>query len=515
LWAEFEKFGINRLKIVSDGDPFVVFATKGQSIATEFLPDFDNTVVPPNAQRFTVGSSFPVNKTKGVLSSKVIGPSNQWARINFEFKDFDHSSDTIISRVYGSNNRTQWDILKTDTNSFAIDISSIDASIYPYLNFETFLINAKTRQAPDITRWTINYQPPSDGAINYDLAFQFDFDTVPQGRDVRLALGFTNVKDSDLDSTTCLIYVRDQNNIIDTIGIQKVPALKSWEGFVISDTIKTQLKKGDYGVFLVFNPDKKPIEINYDNNVFFRPVHVVADQKHPLMDVVFDGKLIMNEDIVSPNTLITISLVDDNLYMVLDNPDLIRATLKHPDGRIDSLHHFSEQLWFYPSSKAGEKAILEYQAKDLPSGIYTLSVNAMDQAGNWSGGKPYIINFKVIRESSISNIYPYPNPFTTATKFVFTLTGDRVPDYMKIQIMTVAGKVVREVTQSELGPIRIGHNISEFTWDGTDEFGDPLGNGVYFYKVTAKLDGKEMDAFEGEDGRAFFKNGIGKMYLMR
>jgi flagellar hook assembly protein FlgD len=139
----------------------------------------------------------------------------------------------------------------------------------------------------------------------------------------------------------------------------------------------------------------------------------------------------------------------------------------------------------------------------------------MDQAGNWSGGKPYIINFKVIRESSISNIYPYPNPFTTATKFVFTLTGDRVPDYMKIQIMTVAGKVVREVTQSELGPIRIGHNISEFTWDGTDEFGDPLGNGVYFYKVTAKLDGKEMDAFEGEDGRAFFKNGIGKMYLMR
>lgn len=516
LWTTLEDYGISRLKRVGLGEPFGVYATKGGNFpAVEYMGDYENLVSPPIKQRLEVAELFSPSLTNGTLKSKIIGPGTNWSEVTYSFKEFDSEQDTLISRIYGSNNRTQWNIVKTDTNLFSIDISNIDASIYPYLYFETFLKNIKTRQAPDISRWTINYQSPSDGAINYDLAFQFESDTVPQGRDVILALGFTNVKNNELDSTTCLIYVRDHNNTIDTIGIQNVPALKSWEGFVISDTIKTHLKTGDYGIFVVFNPDKNPKEISYENNVFFRSVHVLADQKHPLMDVVFDGKPIMNEDIVSPNTLITISLLDDNPYMVLDNPDLIRATLKLPDGRIDSLHHFSDQLWFYPSSKAGEKAVLEYQAKDLPSGIYTLSVNAMDQAGNWSGGKPYMISFKVIRESSISNIYPYPNPFTTATKFVFTLTGDRVPDFIKIQIMTVAGKVVREVTQSELGPIRIGHNISEFTWDGTDEFGDPLGNGVYFYKVTAKLDGKEMDAFEGEDGSAFFKNGIGKMYLMR
>lgn len=516
LWTTLEAYGISKIKRVGLGEPFGVYATKGGNFpAIEYIGDYENLVTPPINQRLEVAELFSPLLTNGTLKSKIIGPATNWSEVKYSFKEFDSKQDTLISRIYGSHNRTQWNILKTDTNSFDIDMSGIDASIFPYLYFETFLKNVKTRQAPDISRWTINYQSPSDGAINYDLAFQFESDTVPQGRDVRLALGFTNVKNSDLDSTTCLIYVRDHHNTIDTIGIHHVSALKSWEGFVISDTIKTQLKTGDYGVFVVFNPDKNPIEISYENNVFFRSMHVLADQKHPLMDVVFDGKPIMNEDIVSPNTLITISLVDDNPYMVLNNPDLIRATLKHPDGRIDSLHHFSDQLWFYPSNKAGEKAVLEYQAKDLPSGIYTLSVNAMDLAGNWSGGKPYVISFKVIRESSISNIYPYPNPFTTATKFVFTLTGDRVPDYMKIQIMTVAGKVVREVTQSELGPIRIGHNISEFTWDGTDEFGDPLGNGVYFYKVTAKLDGKEMDAFEGEDGSAFFKNGIGKMYLMR
>ena len=41
----------------------------------------------------------------------------------------------------------------------------------------------------------------------------------------------------------------------------------------------------------------------------------------------------------------------------------------------------------------------------------------------------------------------YPNPFSTSTKFVFTLTGSEIPDVFTIQIMTISGKVVREITK--------------------------------------------------------------------
>jgi flagellar hook assembly protein FlgD len=99
-------------------------------------------------------------------------------------------------------------------------------------------------------------------------------------------------------------------------------------------------------------------------------------------------------------------------------------------------------------------------------------------------------------------------------KFVYTITGDIVPDYMKIQILTVTGKVVREITLAEIGPIRIGNNISEFTWNGTDEFGDQLANGVYLYKVTAKINGEDIQQRESA-GDKFFHNGYGKIYLMR
>ena len=75
----------------------------------------------------------------------------------------------------------------------------------------------------------------------------------------------------------------------------------------------------------------------------------------------------------------------------------------------------------------------------------------------------------------------YPNPFSASTQFVFTLIGSKIPDEFTIQIMTVTGKVVREITKDELGDIHIGPNITEFSWNCTDEFGDALANGGCIY----------------------------------
>ena len=127
---------------------------------------------------------------------------------------------------------------------------------------------------------------------------------------------------------------------------------------------------------------------------------------------------------------------------------------------------------------------------------------------------PYEINFEVINESAVTHFYPYPNPFSTSCRFIFTLTGNEIPDQLKIQIMTVSGRVVREITQDEIGPIRIGNNITSYAWDGRDEFGDQLANGVYFYKVFLKSNGEELAQRSTSADRAF-KDGFGKLYILR
>jgi len=133
--------------------------------------------------------------------------------------------------------------------------------------------------------------------------------------------------------------------------------------------------------------------------------------------------------------------------------------------------------------------------------------------GNETRAK-YKIEFEVDNHPSVSNVLNYPNPFSTATAFIFTITGSQIPSQFKIQILTVSGRVVREITKQELGPLHIGRNITEYKWDGRDQFGQLLGNGVYMYRVATSLNGNDIDHRDsGAD--SFFKNGYGKMYIMR
>jgi flagellar hook assembly protein FlgD len=80
--------------------------------------------------------------------------------------------------------------------------------------------------------------------------------------------------------------------------------------------------------------------------------------------------------------------------------------------------------------------------------------------------------------------------------------------------MTITGKVVREITGPELGPLHVGRNITTYAWDGKDTYGDRLANGVYLYRVVARLNG---DYIKHRDSGAdpWIESGFGKMMLIR
>jgi flagellar hook assembly protein FlgD len=65
--------------------------------------------------------------------------------------------------------------------------------------------------------------------------------------------------------------------------------------------------------------------------------------------------------------------------------------------------------------------------------------------------------------------------------------------------------------------LQIGQNITTYKWDGRDQFGQQLANGVYLYRVNAEINGKSIEKLsrEGMNTDKYFKSGYGKMYLMR
>ncbi|MEM9053260.1 MAG: hypothetical protein AAGC47_14500, partial [Bacteroidota bacterium] len=197
---------------------------------------------------------------------------------------------------------------------------------------------------------------------------------------------------------------------------------------------------------------------------------------------------------------------------------LFKVFLALPDGNLEPVFFTNpmgeEVMQFIPAENQQNRARIFYRPNLPSNGEYKLLVQASDKSGNSSGNIDYQIEFEVIKESTITEVLNYPNPFTTSTQFIFTLTGERVPDQFKIQIMTITGKVVREIMLDEFGPIRIGRNRSMYRWDGRDEYGDRLANGTYLYRVIARIDGEDIMLKDGGASQ-FFEQGFGKMVMFR
>jgi hypothetical protein len=221
---------------------------------------------------------------------------------------------------------------------------------------------------------------------------------------------------------------------------------------------------------------------------------------------------------VSAKPHITIKLKDENKYLALDTLSLFQLSLKYPGANAyTTISPLNMPIKFTTPTNASvnNQATIELDPNLTRDGNYTLRVQGHDRSNNASGNIDYTVSFTIINKPMISNIINYPNPFTTLTHFVFTLTGSEIPTYFKIQIFTITGKVVKEINIAQLGEgMHIGNNMTQYAWDGTDEYGKPLGNGLYLYRVVTNLSGSKIDHYNTSIDQ-YFKSGFGKMYLMR
>jgi len=320
-----------------------------------------------------------------------------------------------------------------------------------------------------------------------------------------------NFNDSLTVRTTILNLTKNQSQVI----TKKIPALASNGIAQVSiDNLPTLNFEGQNKISVFVNP-RILSELYYTNNEVEYLYKVKADTKSPIMDVAFDGVRIMDGDLVAPNPLISVVVRDDNKYRIKQDTVGLSLILTLPGENVlpERINFSDPRVQFFAATQTSPLRV-EFRPGLLANGIYKLAVQSEDGSGNKSGNISYAVRFEVVNESKISNFYPYPNPFSSSTSFVFTLTGSKVPDHIKIQVLTVSGRVVREITKSELGPIKLGNNLTSFAWDGTDEYGDKLANGVYLYRVLTEMDGASLNKFETAADNTF-KNGFGKMYIMR
>ena len=471
----------------------------------------------------------------GQEDGPLIGPASEWKSVYWKqdpFGSINADTTQLSLKIYDANGAFQFkvDTLFTPNDSILSLSNLVDATVYPYIQLSAFYKDPVGFTPAQIDRWHVLYTPLPEAAIDGSNSFTWipNKDTLVEGEEVKFAVDIKNIFTIPMDSLLINYWIKDNQQQMHIINYSRQDSLSVGE--ILRDTItfSTTGLQGNNVLWMEVNPyingslivTDQP-EQKHFNNLMQLPFFVLGDDENPILDVTFDGKHLLNNDIVSPESEILITLKDENPYLIMDDisdttrfgiyltsPSGVQKRIPFVDGNGNTI------MQWIPADGQNKRFKINYPAEFLVDGKYTLYVQGSDRSGNLSGDLEYKINFEVIRESAITYMMNYPNPFSTSTRFVFTLTGTEIPDEVIIQIMTVTGKVVREITEDELGPISIGRNMTSYAWDGKDEFGDQLANGVYLYTVKAQINGEEIK-HRASGGDGYFKKEFGKMYLIR
>ncbi|RYY66631.1 MAG: hypothetical protein EOO12_03655 [Chitinophagaceae bacterium] len=523
LYNELVRRGFTLIDSVNRARAFAFVYKKGDP---SFTPAQGMTL-----GRFDVMSmSVLVNSSDsvGTVTSPQFGPATAWKRLQWSGHSLETpSTDTVSLSLLGVGINGSVDTLlrgiRPGQND--IDISGFSAATYPYMRLH--LNNSDTsRFTPwQLDYWRLYYSPRAEGAVAPNLLFSMR-DTFEVGEPVEFRLAFKNVSEAHFDSLLVKAVVTDQNNRATVLPLGRYKPLVAGDTVQVRFPIDTRRLVGANTLYVDINPDNDQPELYHFNNFIYKNFYVRGDSLNPLLDVTFDNRHILNDDIVAAKPAIDIRLKDEARWRLLDDTSLVSVQVTGPldnDNVPPATHTYTfdnDTLRFEPAtSGANNEATVRFRPYFPDDGTYQLTVSGKDKSGNGAGRMEYKVGFQVINTPMISNMLNYPNPFTTSTAFVFTLTGSEVPQNIRIQVLTVTGKVVREITKEELGPLHIGTNITEFKWDGTDQYGQKLANGVYLYRVITNLNGRSLDKFtnksKNEKTDKYFNNGYGKMYLMR
>ena len=248
--------------------------------------------------------------------------------------------------------------------------------------------------------------------------------------------------------------------------------------FVVPKDINYKIAKGKISYYA--NNENEDAN-GFDNTIYVggSSTSAIADNEGPMIKAYMNSEKFVDGGIVTSNSTLLVKLSDDNGINYTGNSighDITAILDKNAQNTFVLNNFFESNLDDY---KAG---VVKFPINNLAEGTHTLTIKAWDILNNSS---ETTIAFEVVSATKglIKNVYNYPNPFSTKTQFMFEHNMPNQPLSVSIQIMTLTGKVVKTIKEQITSE---GTRINNIDWDGLDEFGDKIGNGVYVYKLHVK-----------------------------
>ena len=207
----------------------------------------------------------------------------------------------------------------------------------------------------------------------------------------------------------------------------------------------------------------------------------IDDDEGPEIEIYFDDENFVFGGATNPNPTLLLKLSDDN------GINVIGSSIGHDlTATIDNDFQNSIILNDFYESEQDDYRVgaVNYPLSNIALGKHTISIKAWDIANNSSES---LSEFVVVDDakSGLDHVLNYPNPFSESTSFQFEHQFPNLDIDIKVEILTVSGRLVTTLEQTVKASSTLSRDIK---WDGRDAFGDPLANGIYVYRVTVTAD---------------------------
>ena len=475
----------------------------------------------------------PFNHARGQVTTARIGPAQDWGAVTWQART-GSAGDRLTLEVLGGNGDTvlrEATLAPGDGSPPEISLDGLGAPAHPYLRLRATLEDSTDRTVPQLDQWHVSYTPTAELAIDRAHLKVAPSDTLDEGQPARVHVPIVNLSRIASDPVRTRIALTDSSNQQRTLATDTLAALAPDSTRTIEAPLETASLVGVNTLTMQARqwwsptPPNGPGEVPErlaSNNSAVRTFLVRGDRTAPEVQVNVDGRTLpiaREESPTNPqgpevpfvplNPTFEIILSDNSEYLTLDDKDFIEVRFGPSSSFERPVVPFSdEDLEFLPAEKGGQPARALFSpsldASSLRDTTYTLEVEVQDTKGN-EPETTYRTHVRVKTEVAVEDLYPYPNPMSTHTDFMFRLQGSDVSAIRecRMRIYTLGGQMLMEmdmmenpmlVNPDEGGGLKTGWN--RVPWEGRDADGDRLPTGVYLYKVHMEGEG-DLDVNDG------------------
>lgn len=416
-----------------------------------------------------------------------MGPAHRWKFFSWNRILTGGSSVTYDVTAFGQNGLSVQIYSGLSNNSF-MNLDTVNSFQYPELRLTARLQidTLSGLQSPEFRSMYFRYSPPAE-IIPDNYSFVKSDSIVNEGSEVTISVKNYNVG-----------FVP-----AGTVVYRWLAAAPQGLAVLKSDTVYSPLMPDSSLTSTVtFNTSgmKEPsatidtLEITFEvfmlglqndyypfNNFAFTDIVIMGDSTGPSIDVTYDGEKILQGDLIASRPEVIFRFFDDSKlqYSIEDTSNnFIRLDGKRIYYTLGSQPN--PQIMFTAPNEGNLKTLVTFKPL-LVEGDHTFQFFGMDKDGNRSSDTDHVY---VSYAFQVRDLFNYPNPMNNETFFTFNLFAADAPEACRIKIYTVAGRLIKDISS----PAKVGFN--RIYWDGRDNDGEYMANGIYLYKLILEGGGK-------------------------